>query len=226
MSESKFSISEKTPAVIDEKKSLQEVKKDIEAAPFKTLETGNVPLDRAYLRPLQVETGNVPLDRVYLRPLQGGIYDTEIYDPAYPAQEITFFGVPIGCFYRMAGYGKKTAQDTNMWQSWALTYPIELSLSAFHFYVEAGASEEDQAQIINGGLFEFAFSGKEPYLQFPLLAWPGRKSLLDTGYVAKTIKLQQEFSQKLEGLSAACKASKDSSSWVALLQLTQDPQKS
>jgi hypothetical protein len=110
----------------------------------------------------------VPLsDRFYLRPLQTPIWDSEIYNPEKPVLKLNFFERPVGQPMQCVD-AEKTLNDTCLVQPRALVFPKEFSILGFKVLLERGISKEDEAAIINTGVFRFRFSDRDPYPEIPL----------------------------------------------------------
>ena len=131
------------------------------------------------------------MDRGYPRPLRGCKYDTEIV-VGEDCHALDFFrsqyGAPFGVWggHNMPSpppdYPKdrlKTFADTNMNQSGVLEYPLEMSILGFSFFVEAGASEADRAEIVRKGVFNFWFSGRRTYFDRALSLFPNQRGPRD-----------------------------------------------
>ncbi len=108
---------------------------------------------------------NTPLDRAYLRPLQVPLYDTEVFDFTTPPQALTYFQRPIS--QSTATGVQKFASETNMNQSSMLDYPREFSILGFTVSFDSTINLLSQATILRRSYFVFTFSGNRPYLQVP-----------------------------------------------------------
>ncbi len=108
---------------------------------------------------------NTPLDRAYLRPLQVPLYDTEIFDFTTPPQQMTYFQRPIS--QSTATGIQKFASETNMNQSAMLDYPREFSILGFTISLDSTIGLKAQGNILRRSYYVFTFSGNRPYLQIP-----------------------------------------------------------
>lgn len=106
---------------------------------------------------------NTPLDRAYLRPLQVPLYDSEIFDFSSAPTQLTFFQRPIS---QSTSTGtQKFPSETNMNQSAMLDYPREFSILGFTVSIDSTIGLLAQATIYRRQYFVFTFSGNRPYLQ-------------------------------------------------------------
>lgn len=131
------------------------------------------------------------LIRAYLRPLQTPIWDVEIYSPEFPAARLEFLKRPQGSAMQCVA-DIKTARDTPLRKSQVLVYPHEFSVLGFKVHFERGIPKEDEAALINGGVFHFGFEDRPDCADIPLEAFPDRSgigALLDGPQIAELAKL-------------------------------------
>lgn len=106
---------------------------------------------------------NTPLDRAYLRPLQVPLYDSEVFDFTTPPTQMTYFQRPIS--QSTATGTQKFLSETNLNQSAMLDYPREFSILGFTMSMDTTIGLLSQANILRRQFFQFTFSGNRPYLQ-------------------------------------------------------------
>ncbi len=117
---------------------------------------------------------SMPLDRAYLRPLQQPLFDTEWFVPGKGIKSLPFFKNPMdwgGDVRHTYEYlnEAKSKHDTNLNQSGMLDYPREFSLLGVAVKFDPKADENDvRALLSNGANIAIKLGSNRDYLNVPL----------------------------------------------------------
>lgn len=127
---------------------------------------------------------NQPLDRAYLRPLQVPLFDSEAIAFA-AATSVTWFQRPQSQADSSGLITSKTEGDTSLTQAGLLDYPREHSVLGFTVAVDSTIGLESISMIYRRAYFQFILSGNRYYLTVPFIKIPAGMGL--EGAVASTV---------------------------------------